>query len=150
MIVLKRGDLLQSECDALVNAVNCMGVMGRGIALQFKQKFHDMFADYQTTCKLGQLKPGGVHVFGRNEKPHYIINIATKGDWRNPSQLQYVQNGLIKLRHTINMLCIQSIAIPALGCGNGGLQWSDVLSLIRYELRDCNALVEVYEPVEDK
>lgn len=128
MITYGDGDLLQADTDALVNTVNCVGVMGKGIALQFKRRYPDMFAAYQKACKNGEITIGKMFVFetGQLDGPKYIINFPTKKHWRSPSQLAYIDAGLTDLINTIHDLKITSIAIPPLGAGNGGLDWRDV------------------------
>lgn len=129
MIELTHGNLLQAPTQALVNTVNTVGVMGKGIALQFKQAYPQMFRAYERDCKLGQVKLGEVRVFdlgGLAGGPRWIINFPTKGHWRSPSRMSDIEMGLKDLAATIERLQIQSIAIPPLGCGNGGLDWNEV------------------------
>ena len=132
-IHLTTGDLLkQTDVDAIVNTVNCVGVMGKGIALQFKNKWPDNFVAYQAACKAGQVRPGRMMVFdaGAYAQPHYIINFPTKDHWRGKSQLAFIRDGLQDLVAQVRALGIQSIAVPPLGCGNGGLNWAEVRPLI--------------------
>jgi len=129
MMKLTQGNLLAAPVEALVNTVNTVGVMGRGIALQFKQAYPIMFRDYERACKAGEVKLGKVHVFdlgGLGGGPRWIINFPTKGHWRADSRLADVEAGLNDLVATIRKLRIRSIAIPPLGCGNGGLNWDEV------------------------
>ena len=132
MIEWKTGDILQADAEAIVNTVNTVGVMGKGIALQFKQAYPEMFAEYQKLCKTGQLQVGQMHVFDRGImlNPRYIINFPTKEDWRAPSKISYITDGLEALIKELQARDIQSIAIPPLGCGSGGLDWSEVKPLI--------------------
>lgn len=132
-IQLTSGDLLkQTDVDAIVNTVNCVGVMGKGIALQFKNKWPDNFVAYQTACKTGLVRPGRMMVFdaGAYAQPHYIINFPTKDHWRGKSQLAFIREGLQDLVAQVRVLGIRSIAVPPLGCGNGGLDWAEVRPLI--------------------
>lgn len=132
-IQIMHGDLLRQEnVDAIVNTVNCVGVMGKGIALQFKNKWPANFAAYKAACDLGQVQTGRMFVFdsGGLVKPHYIINFPTKKDWRGKSKIEYIRDGLVDLIAQVRRLNIRSIAIPPLGCGNGGLEWADVHPLI--------------------
>jgi O-acetyl-ADP-ribose deacetylase (regulator of RNase III) len=124
------GNLLQADVDALVNTVNAEGVMGKGIALQFKKAFPDNFRSYERDCKAGEVAPGRMHVVRRIASPRFIINFPTKKHWRHPSKIEYVRDGLRDLVAKVRELGIRSIAIPPLGCGNGGLDWSDVSPLI--------------------
>lgn len=129
MIEFAKGNLLKAPAEALVNAVNTKGIMGKGIALQFKQAFPEMFRDYEKACKAGQVRLGKVHVYDRvglTGSPRWIINFPTKGHWRERSRLVDIEAGLEDLVATGQRLSIRSIAVPPLGCGNGGLNWSDV------------------------
>lgn len=141
-----QGDLLKSNAEALVNAVNCVGVMGKGIALQFKKQYPKMFNSYRSICYNKKLTPGHLHYF--KEKDKFIINFPTKDDWRNPSKIEYIENGLVSLVKLIKKLNLKSIAIPMLGCGNGGLDWKEVNTLIINILtpafRDSNLTVYIY------
>jgi O-acetyl-ADP-ribose deacetylase (regulator of RNase III) len=129
MIEISTGNLMEAPVEALVNTVNTAGVMGRGIALQFKQAHPAMFRAYEAACKSGQVTLGKMHVFdlgGLVGGPRWIINFPTKGHWRAASRIQDIEAGLQDLIPTIRRLGIRSIAIPPLGCGNGRLNWSDV------------------------
>lgn len=133
MIETARGNLLNANAQALVNTVNTEGVMGKGIALQFKNAYPAVFKAYADACKHGQVKLGqmDVHDLGAiGEGPRWVINFPTKGHWRAGSRLADVANGLRDLVATVKRLGIESIAIPPLGCGNGGLDWADVRPLI--------------------
>jgi O-acetyl-ADP-ribose deacetylase (regulator of RNase III) len=129
MIEFATGNLIAAPVEALVNTVNTAGVMGRGIALQFKQAYPAMFRAYETASKAAQVKLGKMHVFdlgGLVGGPRWIINFQTKGQWRAASLIKDIEAGLQDLIATVQRLGIRSIAIPPLGCGNGGLNWSDV------------------------
>lgn len=129
MIKISTGNLLTAPAEALVNTVNTEGVMGKGIALQFKQAFPDMYKSYQSACKNSEIKLGKVHVYdlgGLVGGPRWIINFPTKGHWRSKSKLDSIQTGLEDLIRIVGELNIRSIAIPPLGCGLGGLNWNDV------------------------
>jgi O-acetyl-ADP-ribose deacetylase (regulator of RNase III) len=144
-----RGDLLKADAEALVNTVNCVGVMGKGVALQFKQAYPENFRVYEQACKKDLIKPGKVLVVPTMGlgNPRYIINFPTKVHWKGKSKLEYIESGLEDLARQIRAHGIQSIAIPPLGCGNGGLDWRDVEPLIRAafeRLPDVRALV--FEP----
>ena len=149
MIELTAGDLLEADVDALVNAVNTEGVMGKGIALKFKKRFPDMFEAYRLACKAGQLQPGRMHVFERKDMfpPRFIINFPTKRDWWSPSRLEDIESGLAALVKEVRQRNIRSIAVPALGCGNGGLDWQSVLPCIKGALEPlANVRVLVFSP----
>ena len=124
------GNLLAADVDALVNTVNTEGVMGKGLALQFKKAFPENFRSYERACKAGELMPGQVHVVQRLTSPRFILNFPTKKHWRHPSKLEYIRDGLRDLIREVKALGIQSIAVPPLGCGNGGLEWAVVRPLI--------------------
>lgn len=133
MIETATGNLLTAPAQALVNTVNTQGVMGKGIALQFAKAYPHMLNAYEAACKANQLGLGKMHVYdlgGLAGGPRWIINFPTKGHWRANSKLQDIAAGLADLVHTIERLGIESIAIPPLGCGNGGLNWSQVRPLI--------------------
>ena len=147
MLQIAQGNLLVAPVDALVNTVNTKGIMGKGIALQFKHTFPAMFRDYEKACKAGEVQLGKMHVFdlgGLADGPHWIINFPTKGHWRERSRLPDIETGLEDLVATILRLGIRSIAIPPLGCGNGGLNWADVRPRIEAafnNLPDVNVLL---------
>ena len=139
MIKFTEGNLLAAPVEALVNTVNTMGIMGRGIALQFKQAYPPMFRDYERACKAGEVKLGKVQVFdlgGLTGGPHWIINFPTKGHWRADSRITDIETGLKDLVSIIRKLRIRSIAIPPLGCGNGGLDWNEVRPRIEAALAE--------------
>lgn len=147
MMKLTQGNLLAAPAEALVNTVNTVGIMGRGIALQFKQAFPAMFREYERACKEGEVRLGQVQVVdlgGLAGGPRWIINFPTKGHWRADSRMGDIESGLKDLVATIQKLSIRSIAIPPLGCGNGGLDWNDVRPRIEAALAavpDVEALV---------
>src|SRR5689334_18183630 len=132
MIDYHTGDILKDDSEALVNTVNCVGVMGRGIALQFKNAFPENFAEYAAACKRGNVKPGKmlVHQTGKLTGPRYIINFPTKRHWRGKSRIQDIENGLTDLIAVLREKRVRSVAIPPLGSGLGGLDWADVRPLI--------------------
>jgi O-acetyl-ADP-ribose deacetylase (regulator of RNase III) len=132
MIESVQGDLLHSNVMALVNPINTVGVMGKGLALQFKQAYPENFKAYVKACKQDQVSVGKMLIFdcGLQSLPRYIINFPTKQHWRHPSKLEYIGAGLEDLMLQIRTLEIQSIAIPALGVGLGGLPWAVVKPLI--------------------
>lgn len=138
MIIEATGNLLKAPVDALVNTVNTQGVMGKGIALQFKRAFPAMFEEYAAAAKRGEVALGKMHVWPTQtlDGPRYVINFPTKGHWRAKSRLEDVESGLRDLVRVIRDLSITSIAVPPLGCGNGGLDWADVEPRIRAALSD--------------
>jgi len=128
MIELTRGDILQADVEALVNTVNCVGVMGRGIALQFKKAFPENFEAYRAACEREAVQPGRMFVFetGKLHGPRYIINFPTKRHWRGKSRMEDIEAGLAALVEEVRDHGIRSIAIPPLGSGLGGLDWREV------------------------
>ncbi|MFO8057238.1 MAG: macro domain-containing protein [bacterium] len=149
MIEYKTGDILKEDAEALVNTVNCVGVMGRGIALQFKKAFPRNFEAYAAACKHHEIKPGRMFVYetGQLTNPHYIINFPTKRHWRGKSRLEDIESGLRALAETIQERNIHSIALPPLGSGLGGLDWSEVKPRIEAALQPLNDVhIIVYEP----
>lgn len=128
MIEYVRGNLLEADAEALINTVNTVGVMGKGIALQFRQAFPSNYQVYRRTCEKGELRPGQVLVVptGMLGNPKFIINVPTKRHWKGKARLEDIEAGLKALVSTIKEYKISSIAVPPLGCGNGGLEWGDV------------------------
>lgn len=149
MITLTSGNLLRAPVDALVNTVNTEGVMGKGIALQFKQAFPAMFESYSAACKGGQVRIGQMHVVdlgGLVGGPRWIINFPTKKHWRSRSRLIDIETGLTDLLNVIARLGIRSIALPPLGCGHGGLDWTDVRPLIEAAFQSSPVEVMLFPP----
>jgi O-acetyl-ADP-ribose deacetylase (regulator of RNase III) len=149
MIKFITGNLLMASAEALVNSVNTVGIMGKGIALMFKETFPDNFKLYEAACKRGDVKVGHMFVTERNllGGPKWIINFPTKEHWRNPSELVWIEAGLADLIRVIREKGIRSIALPPLGSGNGGLDWQEVRSKIESAFADvANVEVIVYEP----
>jgi O-acetyl-ADP-ribose deacetylase (regulator of RNase III) len=149
MIEFRQGDILSADVEVLVNTVNCVGIMGRGIALQFRHAFPDNFRAYEVACKRGEVQPGRMFVFDTHQltNPRYIINFPTKRHWRGKSRLADIKAGLPALVAEIKRLQIRSIAIPPLASGLGGIDWNQIRPLIVQalaELRDLNAIV--FEP----
>lgn len=145
VIKYTQGDIFESKCQAIINTVNCEGKMGKGLAYQFKKKFPEMEQEYVKVCKKGELCPGKLHIYQENK--FLIINFPTKNKWREKSKIEYIINGLRKLKEEVVKRDIKSVAIPPLGAGNGGLNWNEVKSEINNELLDMkNIVFEVYEP----
>lgn len=149
MITFVEGDLLDAPAEALVNTVNTMGVMGKGIALMFKERFPENYKAYAAACKAGEVRTGCMFVTERQHLsgPRWIINFPTKANWRFPSRLKWIEEGLVDLRRVIEEHRIRSVALPPLGSGNGGLDWSDVRPRIEAALTDlADVNVMIYEP----
>ena len=152
MIEYKNGDILREDVEAIVNTVNCVGIMGRGLALQFKNKFPQNFKEYQLACKNKEVQLGKmfVHQTGQLINPKYIINFPTKGHWKQNSKIEDISNGLDDLITIIEKYSIKSIAIPPLGSGLGGLDWKMAKKLIEEKLKNINCTVILFEPLEQK
>lgn len=149
MIEYKRGDILADDAEALVNTVNCVGVMGRGIALQFKKAYPENFKAYERACKSKSVQPGRmlIHDTSCITGPRYVINFPTKRHWRGKSKLKDVETGLAALVADVQRLGIRSIAVPPLGCGLGGLDWGVVRPMIEQAFAPLpDLVVRIYEP----
>jgi O-acetyl-ADP-ribose deacetylase (regulator of RNase III) len=148
MIRYTQGNLLTADVEAVVNTVNTVGVSGKGIALMFKEAYPENFRAYEAASKAGKIDAGGLFITERHDMlgPRYIINFATKKHWRQPSRLEWIASGLSLLKKEIADRAIRSIAVPPLGAGNGGLDWSAVKPLISATLDDLDCEVIVYEP----
>ncbi len=149
MMRFTQGNLLDARVDALVNTVNTVGVMGKGIALMFKERFPENFAAYEAACKDGEVQVGRMFVQAGAELggPRWIINFPTKKHWRQPTQIEWIEAGLDALKEVIQSKGIRSIALPPLGCGNGGLDWSDVRRRIESALGSLEGVdIVVFEP----
>ncbi|QIL01617.1 macro domain-containing protein [Sphingomonas sinipercae] len=152
MIRFARGDLLNSDAEALVNTVNCVGIMGRGIALQFKKMYPANFSSYAAACAAGEVVPGKmyVHHTGEMTNPKYIINFPTKRHWKGNSKLEDIESGLFALREELQRLKVKSVAIPPLGSGLGGLPWPAVKARIIDALESIEDVdILVFEPHAD-
>jgi O-acetyl-ADP-ribose deacetylase (regulator of RNase III) len=149
MIEYRTGDILQADAEALVNTVNCVGIMGRGVALQFKNAFPANFKAYEAACAREEVQPGRMFVFetGTLTNPKYIINFPTKRHWRGKSRMEDIDAGLKSLVEEIRTRRIRSIALPPLGSGLGGLDWRSVRPRIEAALRSLDDVrVIVFEP----
>lgn len=149
MIRFTTGDILGADCEALVNTVNCVGVMGRGVALQFKKAFPDNFKAYAAACKRREVIPGRMFVFdtGLLANPRLIVNFPTKQHWRAKSRIEDIEAGLRDLAAVVRAHCLRSMALPPLGCGLGGLEWSAVKPRIEAALGNLDNLhVVAFEP----
>ncbi|MDB2687025.1 macro domain-containing protein [Mariniblastus sp.] len=152
MLEFTRGNLFEAKAEALVNTVNTVGVMGKGIALQFCKSFPEILPAYKAACKSGELIVGKVQVIKLPllvgiDGPKYVVNFPTKQHWRSDSKIEFIQAGLQSLRREIEDRKIKSIAIPPLGCGLGGLNWNDVRHEIRAALSTVSDVqIIIYEP----
>jgi len=149
MIEFANGDILHADVEALVNTVNCVGIMGRGIALQFRKAFPRNYDAYKALCDKDQMQLGKMFVYDLNrlENPRFIINFPTKRHWKGKSQLADIERGLRALVEEIRKREIRSVAIPPLGCGLGGLNWADVRPMIEEAFAGLPEVKTiVYEP----
>lgn len=148
MIEYVKGDILEAKTDAIVNTVNCVGIMGKGLALKFKEKYPRMFEAYRALCQAGHIKPGYVHTFavGSFLPPFFVINFPTKRHWWDNSRLEDIDSGLEALAYIVKKTGISSISIPPLGCGLGGLDWQVVRPMIEKVFWDSQVKVYLYEP----
>jgi O-acetyl-ADP-ribose deacetylase (regulator of RNase III) len=145
----RQGDLLSADVETLVNTVNSVGVMGKGVALQFRKAFPDNFRAYERACRAGEVYPGRMFVFetGQLTGPRLIVNFPTKRHWRGKARMEYIDTGLVDLVSVLERFDVRSVAIPSLGCGNGGLRWAEVRPRIEAALKPLTDLcVALYGP----
>jgi O-acetyl-ADP-ribose deacetylase (regulator of RNase III) len=146
------GNILEAKTQVVVNTVNCEGFMGKGLALQFKKNFPDMFKEYKLLCQEGKIVIGKLHLY-KNSLRYWILNFPTKDHWRQSSKLEYIEKGLLEFSIKYQEWGITSIAFPRLGCQQGGLDWIDVKPLMEKYLGNLSELrVEIfsYKPSEKK
>lgn len=148
MITYTTGNLLEAEAEALVNTVNTVGVMGKGVALMFKERFDDNYRQYKAACEAKQVRTGKMFVTEVKELqgPRWVINFPTKQHWKAPSKMIWVEEGLQDLRRFLIENKVKSVAIPPLGAGNGGLKWEEVKPRIESALADLDTQILIYEP----
>jgi O-acetyl-ADP-ribose deacetylase (regulator of RNase III) len=145
MITFRTGDIFKSNAQVITNTVNCVGVMGKGLALSFKERFPELFNDYVIRCEKHEVKPGKPYLWENDETQ--VLNFPTKRHWKENSKLEDVEEGLKFLAENYIKMGINSVALPPLGCGLGGLNWNDVKNLINKHLGQIDDLdVYVYEP----
>lgn len=146
MIEIREDSLFDSGADALVNTVNCVGVAGKGLARAFHLRFPECYKTYKIACDVGLVRIGKIHICEHLFAPRFVLNFPTKIHWKNPSQIEWIESGLQDLKRLILENEIESMALPALGCSNGGLNWDDVFSRILAVLDDLDATIWVYPP----
>ncbi len=145
MITYTTGNIIEAKNQAIVCPVNCEGVMGAGLALEFKKYIPQYYKDYRYTCIAGMLHPGKMHVFKYGSiNTEYIISFPTKNKWKHWASMDYINDGLVALKGTIEELGIESIALPKLGCGLGGLAWSNVNKEIQRQLGNLAINIVIY------
>jgi O-acetyl-ADP-ribose deacetylase (regulator of RNase III) len=149
MIKYIEGDIFESKAEALINTVNTVGVMGKGIALQFKKAFPNNYKSYVEACKKNEIQIGKVFIVKDSNLQigaKYIINFPTKKHWRNSSEYHYIESGLDDLIRVLKEYKIKSVAIPPLGAGNGGLEWEKVKIIIEHKLKSLDVEINIFEP----
>lgn len=146
--ILDSGSLFETDADAIVNAVNCVGVMGKGLALEFKNRFPNNFKAYASACASNKIRPGGIFVFEEKnlQAPVHIVNFATKDHWRDGSQLSWIAEGAYSMRTWAEANNISKIACPALGAGLGGLPWDPVKSILLDAFKGSDVEVMLFAP----
>ena len=145
MVEFTTGDLFAVPAQVRVNTVNCVGAMGKGVALQFRTRYPAMFTIYRALCFDGRLRPGRLHIWHAPDGTT-IVNLPTKDHWRNPSEYAYIASGLQALRRYLAPRGAIAVALPPLGCGNGGLDWQRVAPMITQALGDIDARVLAFTP----
>jgi O-acetyl-ADP-ribose deacetylase (regulator of RNase III) len=146
--LVQGGDLFESDCSTLVNAVNCRGAMGAGIALEFKRRFPAMFADYRCRCRRGEVRLGQPYIWRSEDgRGISVLNFPTKDHWRDFSRLEPLLAGLGWLRSHYRQWGVSSLAVPALGCGYGGLRWEEVRPVLIESCAELDIPVRIYEPI---
>jgi len=139
---LENKDMFKSSCQTLTNTINCVSVMGKGIALEFKNRYPEMFKDYQKRCAAGEVKVGFPYVWRGLNK--WVLNFPTKNFWQNPSKLEWIEDGISHFLMNYKGWGVKSLGLPKLGCSNGGLNWVDVRKIIVDKMSGIDILVEVY------
>lgn len=143
MITYVRASLFSSPAQTLVNTVNTVGVMGKGIAKEFKARYPKMFSAYKAACSTGELNVGRLQLW--RDENHWVLNFPTKTTWRLPSELSYIEQGLETFVSSYKEMGISSISFPPLGCGNGSLQWSEVRPVMENYLRNLEIPIYIHD-----
>lgn len=143
-----KGDIFEADTQTIVNTVNCVGVMGKGLALEFKKRYPKMYEEYRKEYEKGRLDIGRLHLYKDNSN-HWILNFPTKKHWRQKSRLEYIRKGLETFAEKYRDWGIKSIAFPQLGCQLGGLNWKDVKPIMEHYLKnlpDLSAVIYTFKP----
>ena len=149
MIHIKEGNIFEADTQGIVNPVNCMGVMGAGLAKKFAQFYPNMEKEYKAICHADKLKVGQIFMWtiDAHDGLRYIFNLPTKVHWKDPSKMQYIRHGVTELIRLMSEHEISSVAIPAIGCGLGGLKWDDVFKEIVHQFqRETDKTVWLFPP----
>jgi len=149
MLTFTSGDMFAAPADIRVNTVNCVGVMGAGMALAFKTRYPEMFKEYLAECRRGAIQPGKLHVW-KNLFGAWVVSFPTKRHWREKSRYDDIDAGLVGLRQYLQDYPGLRVALPALGCGHGGLEWSQVSEMIKCHLADLATDIWVYSPSDSR
>ncbi len=149
MLSFTKGNMFATPADIRVNTVNCVGVMGAGVALAFKQRFPKMFREYKRQCELGLVRPGELHIW-KSLGGDWIINFPTKRHWREKSRYEDIESGLVALREYLAKQGHVRVTLPALGSGHGGLDWTRVSTMIRKHLEGLEAEILVFDPADSR
>ena len=144
--IIENKNFFNVDAEGLVCTTNTKGIQGKGIALEFKKRFPNNYLAYKKYCDSGSAKPGTIFTFIRNENPKYIFNFMTKNHWKYPSKLEWIDSGLEQLKEMVDEYKIKSLNIPALGCSNGKLNFSDVKPLIISYFKNSECLVNIFPP----
>jgi O-acetyl-ADP-ribose deacetylase (regulator of RNase III) len=149
--IVQIGSIFDARLDMLVNPVNCIGLDNKGLALEFKHRYRSNSRAYQRACHNHQIRPGLPHLWptGQDVPPRYICNFPTKDHWQDPSTIKMIEEGLYVMDRAMSALQITSVAVPALGCGLGGLSWEEVEPLIRKHLDRPDRETRVYPPMNE-
>ena len=143
--IIENRNIFETQCQTIVNTINCVGVMGKGLALEMKKRYPDMFEKYKDFCQKGLIDIGKLWLY-KHDDYQWILNFPTKKDWRNPSEYEYIEEGMKKFVETYQEKGIKTIAFPMLGCSNGGLNKDVVIQIMtKYLIRCKNLIVEIYE-----
>lgn len=149
MLTFLTDDIFSHHFNLIVNPINCVGKMGAGLAYQFRIRYPGLYQDYITACDHNEIKPGGLWLWRINDS-QIIANLATKNHWRYPSKYEWIDDGLASLRHLILDTNPGFVSIPAIGCGEGGLEWSTVRAKIKQWMEGLDCQIKVFKPVETK
>lgn len=142
--IIEHGNIFDSKCQTLVNTINCVGVMGKGLALAMKQRYPNMVKPYEVLCDKGLISIGKLWIFDNTNDGKWILNFPTKNHWKYPSKIEYIEKGLKKFVENYKNKGITSCAFPLLGCNNGKLNKEDVLPLMMSYLNQCDIPIEIY------
>jgi len=144
-IKFRKGNIFNSKCQTVVNTVNCVGVMGKGIAQVYKLRYPSMFEEYKEHCSNKLIKPGILWLYKKQENAPWILNFPTKFHWKYPSKIEWIEDGLLKFVESYEIKGIKSIAFPLLGTHNGGLDIELIRDLMVKHLQDCSIDIEIYD-----